>query len=135
VSRGAAFGDLDNDGDVDIVVSNNNGPVRLLLNETPGSSHWLSIRLEGTSAVRDGQGGVVEVQRNGAPALRRRAHTDGSYLSASDPRVHIGLGSVGAIAGLAVEWRKGERETWPAMPIDRQITLRQGTGRRELVSQ
>ncbi len=129
VSRGAAFGDIDNDGDVDVVVSNNNGPVRLLLNETPGGQHWLSIRLQGTSGARDGQGALVHVQRPGAPALRRRAHSDGSYLSASDPRVHVGLGDAAAIAGIVVEWRKGEREMWPAMPIDRQVTLRQGMGR------
>ena len=129
VSRGAAFGDIDNDGDVDIVVSNNNGPARLLLNEQR-ARHWLSIRLEGTTAVRDGQGALVRVLRRGEPALVRRAHTDGSYLSASDPRVHIGLGDMESIEGLVVEWRSGEREAWPPMPIDRTITVRQGSGRR-----
>jgi hypothetical protein len=129
VSRGAAFGDIDNDGDVDIVVSNNNGPARLLLNEQR-SRHWLSIRLEGTTAARDGQGALVRVLRRGAPALVRRAHTDGSYLSASDSRVHIGLGDTESIEGLVVEWRFGDREAWPSMPTDRTITVRQGSGRR-----
>jgi enediyne biosynthesis protein E4 len=128
VSRGAAFGDLDNDGDVDIVVSNNDGPVRVLLNEAP-PRHWLAIRLEGTTAARDGQGALVRVRRRGAPDLLRRAHTDGSYLSASDSRVHVGLGEAASIEGLVVEWRHGDREEWPAMPVDRLITLRQGSGR------
>lgn len=131
VSRGAAFGDLDNDGDVDIVVSNNNGPVRLLLNETATDAHWISIELEATTAAPDGQGALVRVVPREGPAILRRAHTDGSYLSASDPRVHVGLGEIGAIDGVIVEWRRGERERFPATPIDRLVTLRQGRGRAE----
>ena len=79
VSRGAAFGDIDNDGDVDIVVSNNNGPARLLLNEQR-SRHWLSIRLEGTTAARDGQGALVRVLRTWR-ASSREASTHRWQLS------------------------------------------------------
>ncbi len=128
VSRGAAFGDLDNDGDVDVLVTNNNGPVRLLLNDAGESHHWLQVRLRGTSDNADGIGAKVGVVRPGAPTLWRRAHTDGSYLSASDPRVHIGLGTKADVEAVLVEWPSGRREAWPRPGLDRSLTLRQGTG-------
>ena len=93
ISRGAAFGDIDNDGDIDIVVTNNNGPVRLLLNETNFRlrRHWLQVRLESTKGNRFGIGAPVEVHQRGRKQFRR-VHTDSSYLSANDVRVHFGLG-------------------------------------------
>ena len=93
MARGAAFGDIDNDGDLDILVSNNNGPVRLLLNEALANNHWLQVRLQGASDNRDGMGARLAVLRKDQPPLWRHAHTDGSYLSAHDGRVHFGLGS------------------------------------------
>jgi hypothetical protein len=130
VSRAAAFGDLDNDGDLDVLVTNNNGPVRLLRNDLPRRHHWLGLRLQGTTAVRDAQGAAVRVIRPGGAVTLRRAHTDGSYLSASDPRVFVGLGVDGRVAGVEVEWRRGEREVFEGVPVDRMVTLRQGQGRR-----
>jgi hypothetical protein len=130
VSRGAAFGDVDNDGDVDVLVTNNGGPVRLLLNETPSANHWLQVKLEGVVDTRDGLGARVGVQLADGRTIWRRVRTDGSYLSASDPRVHLGLGPRTAVAGLVVEWPRGTRETWPSSPVDRRLTLRQNTGRK-----
>lgn len=127
VSRGAAFGDIDNDGDVDIVVANNNGPTRLLRNTVSGK-HWLNVRLEGTRANRAGLGARVAVLRDGRPALWRRAHTDGSYLSANDPRVHFGLGDDPAIQAVGVVWPNGRRELWRDIGGDRFVTLREGSG-------
>jgi hypothetical protein len=128
VSRGAAFGDIDNDGDVDILVTNNNGPVRLLLNEMGNEKHWLSVRLEGTESNRDGAGARVALLRTGKPPLWRRAHTDGSYLSASDIRVHFGLGDDTGIEAVGVEWPGGRRELWRGVRADRQLELKEGTG-------
>lgn len=130
VSRGAAFGDLDNDGDTDVLVTNNNGSARLLRNDLPRRHHWLGLNLRGTTAARDGQGALVRIVRPGGAAALRRAHTDGSYLSASDPRVFVGLGADARVAGVEIAWRRGEREIFEAVPVDRMVTLRQGEGRR-----
>lgn len=89
VGRGTAFGDIDNDGDLDILVSNNNGPVRLLLNEGGTKNHWLQVRLEGASDNRQGIGARVAVLRKSQTPLWRHAHTDGSYLSAHDSQIHL----------------------------------------------
>ena len=128
VSRGAAFGDIDNDGDIDIAVANNTGPARLLLNEAATGNHWLSIRLQGTGSNRDGAGARVAVLREGKPTLWRRAHTDGSYLSANDPRVHFGLGSEAALDSVVVKWPGGNSEVWQDIRGDRFVTLVEGNG-------
>jgi hypothetical protein len=128
VGRGAAFGDIDNDGRVDIVVSNNNGPVRLLLNETKPTGHWLEIQLQGVKSNRDGIGARVAVLREGQKPLWGRVHTDGSYLSASDVRVHFGLGDTRE-AQVLVEWPDGSKEKWDHVRADSLVKLRQGSGK------
>jgi hypothetical protein len=129
VSRGAAFGDINNDGAIDIVVTNNDGPARLFLNETAGRGHWTSFRLQGQGANRDAIGARIEVRRRGGPSRWGRVHTDGSYLSAGDLRVHFGLGDRREIEAVVVYWPNGSIELWDNIRADRQITLRQGTGR------
>jgi hypothetical protein len=128
VSRAAVFGDVDNDGGIDVLVTNNNGPVRLLLNEA-ARGHWLQARLRGVQDNADGLGAWVGLVRKSGPTLWRRAHTDGSYLAAGDPRVHFGLGGSTAYASLLVRWPSGRREMWTGLGADRTITLRQGTGK------
>lgn len=129
VGRGAAFGDIDNDGDVDIVVANNNGPVRLLLNETGSRKHWLEVRLDGGASNRFGVGSRVALLRAGRRPMWRNANTDSGYLSAHDPRVHFGLGDQTDMEGIVVHWADGAREKWPAPLPDRLIALRKGTGK------
>ena len=128
VSRGAAFGDIDNDGDIDIVVANNNGPGRLLLNEAGSGRHWLEVRLQGVQSNRHGMGARVGVIRKGQRPLWRRAYTDGSYASANDPRVHFGLGQDAKMEAVVVEWPGGKKEMWNDVGADRIVLLRQGTG-------
>jgi hypothetical protein len=130
IGRGAAFGDIDNDGDVDIVVTNNNGPVRLLLNQAAPRGHWLQVLLDQRPGNRFGIGALVGVERAGHPTLWRRVRTDGSYQSASDVRVHFGLGASAAITAVVVQWPDGQRERWIDTTGDRLVTLRRGSGQR-----
>jgi hypothetical protein len=129
VGRGAAFGDVDNDGDVDVLVTNNGGPARLLLNQQ-ASRPWLQIRLEGTIDNRQGLGARVAVRRKDGTISWRRARTDGSYLSASDPRIHFGLGGGPDVEAVLVEWPRAGREVWNGIALNRIASLRQGTGSR-----
>ncbi len=127
VSRGAAFGDVDNDGDIDVVVTNTNGPIRLLLNEVGTAVPSLSIRLEGVESNRDGIGARVALLRADRDPMWRRVHRDGSYLSAGDARVHFGLGDAGTdvVEAVGVVWPNGRRERWERVDLDLDLDLGQ----------
>jgi enediyne biosynthesis protein E4 len=128
VGRGVAFGDVDNDGDVDALVGNNNGPVRLLINQAAQGHHWLGLRVIGPSG-RDLVGARVEIARKGKPSLWRRSRADGSYASANDPRILVGLGESSDPVTVRVRWPDGKMETWIDQPVDRYVTMRQGEGK------
>jgi hypothetical protein len=128
VSRGAAFGDVDDDGDTDVLVTNNNGPARLLLNRVGNLNPWLGLRLLPEGVNRDALGARVEVLRDGARPLWRRVHGDGSFCSSGDPRVLVGLGDRPAVTGVRVIWPSGLSERFPPPPVGRYTTLREGTG-------
>ena len=128
VGRGAAFGDVDNDGDVDVVVANDGGPLRLLVNNIGNRNHWLGLRLAGAGG-RDMLGAHVAVLRGSSGPLYRRARSDGSYASANDPRVLVGLGASVETPAVRVRWPDGRVEEWTAMAIDRWTTITQGGGR------
>jgi hypothetical protein len=125
-SRGAAFGDIDNDGDTDVLVANAAGPARLLTNHVGSRSHWIGLRLVGKA--RDMLGARVAIARGGMPTLWRRARADGSYASANDPRVLAGLGTSTTAPDVRVIWPDGTSETWLSVTPDRYTTLTQGTG-------
>ena len=126
VGRGLAVGDLDNDGATDFVVSNNNGRLRVFRNRVGAAGNWLGLRL--ITGKRDAYGARVELRRKGKPPLWRRVRTDGSYLSANDPRVLIGLGAGKEIDALIVHWHNGTRERFPSPALRQYSTMVQGQG-------
>ena len=132
VGRGAAFGDLDNDGDTDVVVANNNDAAQVLLNTIDARRHWIGVRLAGRVAagkVRDQVGARIAIEQDGQHIRWRRARADGSYASASDPRVLVGLGTSAAAVRARVTWPSGRVEEWADLPIDRYTTLVEGASR------
>jgi hypothetical protein len=134
VSRGAAFGDIDNDGDEDVVIGTAAGPARLLINNVGNKNHWIGLRLvgpvsDGPGKVRDQIGARVEVMRKTGGPLWRRARSDGSYASANDPRVLVGVGSSTDPVSLKVSWPSGKTEQFAEVAVDRWTTLTEGTGK------
>jgi enediyne biosynthesis protein E4 len=128
VSRSAVFGDVNNDGGTDILITNNNGPARLLLNTVPDRGHWLLVHLEGTKTNRSGYGSVVELVRKDGTSVRRWVRGDGSYLAANDPRVHFGLGKDAEVNRIQVYWLAGECESWRPNAVDTIVNLKEGAG-------
>lgn len=124
----AVFDDVNNDGGTDILITNNNGPARLLLNTAPQRGHWLMVKLEGVHTNRSAYGSVVEPFRKDGTSVRRWVRGDGSYLAANDPRVHFGLGKAPQVHRIQVRWLGGACESWKVTAIDRIMTLREGTG-------
>ena len=129
VSRGAAFGDIDNDGDTDVLVGNDNGPLQLLINEIGNSNHWVGVRLVSREGRRDMLGARVDVIRADGSVRSRRVRTDGSYASANDPRVLVGLERSTEPVTVRVKWPDGSEETWTQVPIDAYATLVEGSGK------
>jgi len=131
VSRGTAMGDIDNDGDTDLLISNNNGPLQLLRNEVGQDANRVTLLLVGTVSHRDALGAVVLLERSNGAVLQRRVARDGSYCSASDPRVTFGLGDVDAVTRVTVRWPNGALESWATIPVNRQTQLTEGQGHTE----
>ena len=128
VGRGAAFGDVDNDGDTDVLVGNDVGQIRLLINQVGNTNHWLGLRLVGEEAPRDMLGARVEVVLTDGTTRWRRVHADGSYASANDPRVLVGLGDATDLSRVRAHWPSGHVEEWTDVAIDRWTTLTEGGG-------
>ena len=127
-SRGAAFGDIDNDGDIDILFSNSNGPLRLLRNEIGSRKSWLSLRLVGNGSSRDAIGAEVRLIRPQGLDLVRRVHSDGSYCSANDLRTHFGLGDDRGPQTVVVAWPSGLTERFSGLPAMQHVQLHEGDG-------
>jgi hypothetical protein len=127
VGRGAAFGDIDNDGDIDVIVGNAGGSPQLLVNNVGQHRHWIGLRLVGQQTPRDMIGARVAIVRADGSTLWRRARSDGSYASANDPRVVAGLGDSTKPPTVRVQWPDGRVEEWHEVTIDRYTTLKEGT--------
>lgn len=128
VSRGAAFGDIDNDGDSDVVIGNDAGPLQLLVNGAGNRNHWIGLRLLSADGKRDMLGARVAIVTADGTTLHRRARSDGSYASANDPRVLAGLGNAAGDVRVRVTWPDGRVEDVGPLSVDRWSAVRQGTG-------
>jgi hypothetical protein len=125
-SRGAAFGDFDNDGDMDVLIMNVNEPPSLLRNDAPPGNRWIKIRLEGTKSNRSAIGARVLV-RYGGKVQVQEVMSGSSFLSSSDPRLHFGLGAA-ATADVEVHWPSGLAESMKSVAANQLITMREGSG-------
>jgi hypothetical protein len=126
VSRGCAFGDFDNDGDLDIVIMNQNEPPTLLRNDAPPGNRWIKIRLQGTKSNRSAIGSRVVVRYGGKTQVQELM-SQSSYVSSNDPRLHFGLGSV-EFVDIEVRWPLGAVEVHKNVAVNQLITLREGSG-------
>jgi enediyne biosynthesis protein E4 len=125
VGRGLAVGDYDNDGRVDLLVADAEGHPLLLHNEVPSSHHWLSLQLTGTRSNRAGIGAHLTVEVGGRK-WRQVVATDGSFQSASDGRVHLGLGPARQVDRVQIRWPSGEQTVLKGMPADQFVRVEEG---------
>jgi hypothetical protein len=131
-SRGCAFGDYDNDGDMDVLVMNMNEPPSLLRNEyngrgKRGANNWLAVKLVGTKSNRSAIGARVRV-RIGSRVQAQEVTSQSSYYSSNDPRLHFGLGAALKADQIEIRWPNGGTETLKDVPADRFITIKEGVG-------
>jgi len=125
-SRGCAFGDFDNDGDVDILVMNMNEPPSLLRNDVSGTGHWLKVLLVGVTSNRSAIGAHVSA-RYGDRTQTQAVCAQSSFYSANDRRLHFGLGDAGR-ADLTIRWPNGVTERIPNVEADHLVIVREGSG-------
>lgn len=124
VSRGAARADYDNDGDLDILVTNSNGPVQLYRNDLPPGTNWLSVRLLGKHDNRDAVGAKIKLTC-GVRTQVREVKTSGSYLSANDIRQHFGLGNCTKVENLEIRWPSGAQQQFRDIHANQFLVIEQ----------
>lgn len=128
VARGAAYADIDHDGDLDILVTVNNGPARLLRNDGGSANNVLRVRTSGVVSNRDGIGARVEVTLPDGRTSWQRVKTGSSYASQSELALTFGLGAATAVEGVRVSWPSGQVDTLGRTDANRHLTIREGEG-------
>ena len=123
--RGAAFGDLDNDGRVDVVLSVLNGPARILHNISDNANHWILLKLVGTKSNRMGIGAQIRLEGQDGSVQWNEATTAVGYASSSDPRVHFGLGQNKRIKSIEIRWSSGIKQTLRDVGADQVLTVKE----------
>jgi enediyne biosynthesis protein E4 len=127
VGRGLATADYDNDGDIDIATNNRGDYPSLLRNDGGNANHWLTVQLLGTKSNRDGIGASLRLTSQGFVQFEQ-AKGGGSYMSASDPRIHFGLGKRAKVESLEITWPSGRIEKLSNIAIDQIIIVKEGAG-------
>jgi hypothetical protein len=127
VARGAAYGDFDRDGDLDLLITNNDGPARLLRNDGGNRNHWLALRTQGVKANRDGIGAVVRVETADGVNVQT-VHSGSSYCSQSDLALTFGLGKNTVVKSIQIDWPSGTKDRVVNVKGDRFVTIQEGTG-------
>ena len=125
--RGLATADFDNDGDLDIAVNCRGEYPELLRNDGGNANHWLKVQLIGTQSNRDGTGALLKLTSEGFEQVAQ-AEGGTSYMSASDPRIHFGLGKRTKVESLVITWPSGKVDKLANLPIDKIITVKEGAG-------
>src|SRR5277367_5968743 len=125
--RGLATADYDNDGDIDIAINARGEAPELLRNDGGNANHWLEVLLIGTQSNRDGIGSTLKLTSEGITHVEQ-AKGGMSYMSASDPRIHFGLGRRATIESLVITWPSGHVDKLTNVPIDKIIAVKEGTG-------
>lgn len=125
--RGLATADFNNDGAMDIAINNRGDYPMLLRNDGAAAHHWLEILLIGTKSNRDGIGASLKLTAEGETHVEQ-AKGGMSYMSASDPRIHFGLGKRRNIELLEITWPSGQVDRWKDVPVDKIIAVKEGTG-------
>jgi len=123
--RGCAFGDLDNDGRIDVVVSVIGEPPEVLYNVTAGAGHWIELQLEGVKSNRDGIGATVKLTGESGRVQYNHATTAVGYASASDKRVHFGLGADRSVREIRIRWPSGIEQVLNDVPADQALEVRE----------
>ncbi|MBI3280004.1 MAG: CRTAC1 family protein [Acidobacteria bacterium] len=126
VSRGCAFGDFDNDGDIDVLIVNLNEPPSLLRNDVSGGHNWIKIRLIGTKSNRSAIGTRVTARYGGKIQVQELC-AQSSYYSSNDPRLHFGLGAAKTV-DIEIRWPSGAKESFRGLPAGRIVTVQEGKG-------
>ncbi|MGH9160045.1 MAG: CRTAC1 family protein [Vicinamibacteraceae bacterium] len=127
LGRGCAFGDFDNDGDVDVIVNNLDGPPTLLRNDVKNENHWISIKCVGTRSNRSAIGARVKVTSGGRSQIAE-VMSGSSYYSQNDFRLHFGLGRTAKVDSLEIAWPSGEKEAFRALAANRRLTIQESKG-------
>lgn len=127
VGRGAAYADFDHDGDLDVLITENNGPARLLRSDGGNKNHWINVHLVGRQSNRSALGAVVRIESSSGKEWQT-VHSGSSYCSQSDLALTFGLKQDQSVSSLTVEWPSGKRQSFRNLPVNRFITIDESAG-------